>query len=98
MFTWIDENMDSIHKWLVKSSTVLEELKKKESTKFLKNHCGEGASLGFRNAKGRDNINYALFAGSNAIQDQLAGEEELWEKLWTRDKEVDIQKELGGVT
>ncbi len=48
--------------------------------------------MGFRIAEGRENINYAVFAGSNAIQDQLAGEEELWEKLWTRDKDVDIQK------
>ena len=51
--------------------------------------------MGFRIAKGRENINYAVFAVSNAIQDQLAGEEGLWDKLWTRDKEVDIQKELG---
>ncbi len=74
----------------------MDELKKKEWKKVLKNHCGEGTPLGFRIAKGRENINYAVLAGSNAIQDQLAGGEELWEKLWTRDKDVDIQKELGG--
>ena len=67
----------------------------KRMEKVFKNHCCEGTSLGFRIAKGRDNVNYAVFAGSNAIQDQLAGEEELWDKLWTRDKEVKIQKELG---
>ena len=46
--------------------------------------------------KGEKTLSYALFAGSNAIQDQLAGEEDVWEKLWTRDTDVDIQRELGG--
>ena len=72
----------------------LEEIKNKEWRYILKDHCGEGTSMGFKIAKGQVNINYAVFAGSNAIQDQLACEEDAWDKLWTRDEDVDIQKEL----
>ncbi len=69
--------MDSFHKWQLKAGMALDELKKREWRKVLKSHFGEGTSLGFRIPRGRENINHAVFAGSNAIQDQLVGEEDV---------------------
>ena len=40
LYTGIDENMDSVHKWQLPAGMVLEELKKKEWRKVLKNKCG----------------------------------------------------------
>ena len=87
--------MDSIRRWVQKSDEVLKGIRKKAWRQVLKKQCGEGTALGFRIAKGRENITYAAFAGSNAIQDQLTWEEEMWDSLWTGDPDLDLQAELG---
>ncbi len=85
--TWTLENIPSIQKWQEKLRAQVTKDRQTSWRDCLKKEVGEGTSLGFKIAKPKADINYAVFnaTGTNAIQDQMDGEFQLWQKLWTRE-------------
>jgi hypothetical protein len=91
---WANENLVDLTGRASKLKDKLEKESKKVWKQYVKDHMERGTSAGFKLAKARVDITYAMFKGSNAAQDQISGEEQAWEALWTRDSDLSVLADL----